>query len=268
MDPERDGIHGPAAYGYMADVSTTTGLSSNDDATVSAGGSPNDEAYYDYEDWMEDPEWAEDADSYYEANEELQIEEDVICWFVEQGVHPQTCSPEDLDMMYDAVEAETTAYFVRDNAQKRGFTAPASSNMYQSQSSLSPEERQAKVMAAKQRSRCRACGQQGHWKHDPVCPKRRFTSKGKGLDSTKEKAKERAKDFDVQKEESLDTTVLEALHRRSRGLSTSVFEMRQRSHQPRRSFAEWLSTSMVPIQGQKKQKKKVQSRGWTRRYRG
>ena len=98
-------------------------------------------------------------------------------------------------MIYEAVEAETTAFFVRDHAQKRGFTAPASSNMYQNQGSLSQEERQAKVMAAKERSRCRACGQQGHWKHDPVCPKRRMT-KGKGKGGFgKGKSKNKGKGF-------------------------------------------------------------------------
>ena len=130
----------PRHFGYMAEVSTTSGGSSYEEAAAgSVAGSLNEETQQDHEDWTEDPEWAEDADFYHEASEELQIEEDVVCWFVSQGVHPQTCSPEDLDMIYDAVEAETTAFFVRDNAQRRGFTAPASSNMYQSQGSLSPD---------------------------------------------------------------------------------------------------------------------------------
>ena len=37
---------------------------------------------------------------------------------------------------------------------------------------MSAAEKQAKVMAAKQRSTCRASGQQGHWERDLVCPKR------------------------------------------------------------------------------------------------
>ena len=84
-------------YGYMADASTTSGTSVAEETYSSVGGSLNEESLYEHEDWTEDPEWLEETESYYDAGDELQIEEDVICWFVEQGVHPQTCSTEDLE---------------------------------------------------------------------------------------------------------------------------------------------------------------------------
>ena len=122
-------------------------------------------------------EWPEEEEyeGYYdeEVGQELStVEETVVCWYAEQGISAQTCSQEDLDMVIDAVEAEQMAYFTKGQAHRRGLSVPASSS-YQLSTGMSPTDRQSKVLAAKQRSRCRACNQMGHWKDDPICPKKR-----------------------------------------------------------------------------------------------
>ena len=114
-----------------------------------------------------------------EAEMEETFEEDIVAWFADQGIHTQTCGMEDLEVIYDTVETEAAAYFARQQAAQRGYSIPAQNN-YQSSSNSTPQERQARVLAAKQRTRCRACGQQGHWQRDWICPKRRSKGKGKG----------------------------------------------------------------------------------------
>ena len=86
-------------------------------------------------------------------------------------------------MMLEAVEIEVAAYYTKSHAEARGLSTPAGRS-YES-SSLTPQERQARVLSAKQRSRCRACGQIGHWQRDPICPKAR----GKGVGGSKAKGK-------------------------------------------------------------------------------
>ena len=116
---------------------------------------------------------------YEEEQQELdRIEEDVVCWYSEQGILPQTCAEEDLEMVYNAVEAEHLAYYAKGLAHRRGVSMPAGAS-YQT-TNLTPQERQARVLAAKQRSRCKACGQMGHWRNDAICPKRKYKGKSKG----------------------------------------------------------------------------------------
>eukprot|EP00435_Cladocopium_sp_Y103_P058019 s404_g20.t1 len=95
---------------------------------------------------------------------------------------------EDVELVVDAVEVEISAYYNRMQAESRGVTSPANSSNYGGGSTtMSSQERQAKVLAAKQRSHCRACGQLGHWQRDPICPQRGrgkgFGKKGKGWKS-------------------------------------------------------------------------------------
>eukprot|EP00435_Cladocopium_sp_Y103_P032430 s1165_g8.t1 len=129
----------------------------------------DDESYY-----PEDESWAFEDDP-----REIEIEEEVIAWYSSQNIDAQTCSAEDLDMLVDAVEVEISAYYNKMQAEHRGVTSPAGSSNYGG-STLSSQERQAKVLAAKQRARCRACGQVGHWQRDPVCPHRKGRGKGAG----------------------------------------------------------------------------------------
>ena len=144
-----------------------------------------DEAWYD----EEPPQTSEQNEVYtaaatneeeYYQEEELQteedprereIEEEVVAWYATQNIDAQTCSLEDLEMVVEAVEVEIAAYYSRWQAEQRGVSIPASTTSYGTGNpQMTPQERQAKVMAAKQRSRCRACGQLGHWQRDPICP--------------------------------------------------------------------------------------------------
>ena len=104
-----------------------------------------------------------------------------MAWYASQNIDAQVCSGEDLELVQDAVEVEMSAYYAKMQAESRGISAPASGNNYAT-TTLSSQERQAKVLAAKQRSRCRSCGQMGHWARDPICPSRggKFGSKGSG----------------------------------------------------------------------------------------
>ena len=129
----------------------------------------------------EDEETYADDDSYMTANEddprEKEIEEEVVAWYAAQRIDSQTCSAEDLEMVIDAVEAAVVSYYTRWQSEQRGVTSPAGGSNYST--SMTPQERQSKVLAAKQRSRCRACGQMGHWARDPICPQRKTKGKGK-----------------------------------------------------------------------------------------
>ena len=149
----------------------------------------------------ETPENAEYDEELYDENYEetpegpegTQLEEDIVAWYADQGIHAQTCSAEDLELIYDTVEHETAAFYSRQQAAHRGYSVPASNSMYQSNNNQTPQERQAKVLAAKQRTRCRACGQQGHWQRDWICPKRKGGFKGKGKNKDKGKVQSKGK---------------------------------------------------------------------------
>jgi|OrbCmetagenome_4_1107370.scaffolds.fasta_scaffold45157_2 hypothetical protein len=152
------------------------------------------EAYQEsYANYQEDDETYGDDDAAWEDDQrEREIEEEVVIWYASQNIDAQTCAQEDLELVVDAVEVEISAYYNRMQAEHRGVTSPANNSNYAGGSStMSSQERQAKVPAAKQRSRCRACGQLGHWQRDPICPQRGrgkgFGKKGKGGKSGKTK---------------------------------------------------------------------------------
>ena len=58
---------------------------------------------------------------------------------------------------------------------------------------MTPEQRAQKVTAVKNRTRCRECGQIGHWKGDSACPKAKgggsTAPSGKGQHKSKGKSK-------------------------------------------------------------------------------
>ena len=112
---------------------------------------------------QEDDETYGDDDAAWEDDQrEREIEEEVVIWYASQNIDAQTCAQEDLELVVDAVEVEISAYYNRMQAEHRGVTSPANSSNYAGGSSnMSSQERQAKVLAAKQRSHCRACGQFG-----------------------------------------------------------------------------------------------------------
>ena len=73
-----------------------------------------------------------------------------MAWYADQGIHAQTCSAEDLELIYDTVEHdtvehETAAFYSRQQAAHRGYSVPASNSLYQSNNNQTPQERQAKV---------------------------------------------------------------------------------------------------------------------------
>ena len=135
----------------------------------------------------------EDAE-YQEIEGEEEFEQEIVAWFVEQGIHPQTCGADDLEMLYDTVEAEAVAFYSRQMASNRGYSVPVINN-YQPSGTSTLQEKQARVLAAKQRTRCRACGQQGHWQRDWICPKRKSKGsfKGKGVHKGGKGGKDKSK---------------------------------------------------------------------------
>ena len=168
--------------GYMTDFADDNSLEDSSQA-----GYNNVETYQDsYANHQEDDETYGDDDAAWEDDQrEREIEEEVVIWYASQSIDAQTCAQEDLELVVDAVEVEISAYYNRMQAEHRGVTSPANSSNYAGGSStMSSQERQAKVLAAKQRSHCRACGQLGHWQRDPICPQRGrgkgFGKKGKG----------------------------------------------------------------------------------------
>ena len=141
-----------------------------------AGGEGTYEQWPDEEDvGYPDEDWREEA----EDPREREIEEEVVAWYASQSIDAQVCSGDDLELVQDAVEVEMQAYYTKMQAESRGISAPASGNNYAT-TTMTSQERQAKVLAAKQRSRCRACGQIGHWARDPICPGRKGKGKVKG----------------------------------------------------------------------------------------
>ena len=92
-------------------------------------------------------------------------------------------------MIYDAVDAELTAFYARGQISQRGYSAPAGGGGYAPSGTMTPADRQARVLAAKQRTKCRACGQQGHWQHDAICPKRSSSKGFKGWSKGNSKGK-------------------------------------------------------------------------------
>ncbi len=167
-------------HSYMAEIDET-------EDTTTAVSTAADETEWDYYDGEEYQEAVET----YDGDDDNSLEEDIVAWYAEQGIHSQTCSPEDMELIYDTVEYEAAAYFTRQQASQRGYTVPASGGSYAPSSTSTPQERQARVLAAKQRTRCRACGQVGHWQRDWVCPARK--GKGKGFKGAKGKGKKGSK---------------------------------------------------------------------------
>ena len=169
---------GGKSYGYMAtaeEKEESHGAGGEElESTYAedhAGADWEDEGYQNDDSWIHDP--AEEA-------ELAELEASVVCWYAEQGISAQTCCDEDLNLIVDAVEAEQLAYYAKGQAKGRGLSFSAGgSSPYQLQGQMSPQEKQAKVLAAKQRSRRRACNQMGHWKDDPVCPRNKGRGKGK-----------------------------------------------------------------------------------------
>lgn len=172
---------------YMAEQS-------EDGTSPVSGGGSDEPAWTEGEasEWSyADDDWIEVEDEVYHVDEteEKTLEENVVCWFSEQGINAQTCSSEDLNMIYDAVDAELTAFYARGQISQRGYSAPASGGSYAPSGTMTPADRQARVLAAKQRTKCRACGQQGHWQHDAICPKRSSSKGYKGWSKGKSKGK-------------------------------------------------------------------------------
>ena len=165
-------------YGYLAESDITTQEPSEITANL-----VDDEENFDYT----EEEHYEEGDEWLDNDGEVKLEEEIVAWYSEQGIHTQTCSAEDLELIYDTVETEAAAYFTRQQAAQRGHSVPAGHNPYQTNAPVSDQEKQARVLAAKQRSRCRACGQQGHWQRDWICPKRKggFKGKSKGFKGKK-----------------------------------------------------------------------------------
>ena len=75
---------------------------------------------------------------------EMEIEEEVIAWYSSQNIDTQTCSPEDLEMLVDAVEVEISAYYNRMQAEQRGVSTPAGTSNYGGLTLSSQERRRTR----------------------------------------------------------------------------------------------------------------------------
>ena len=176
---QRDGYRSWSSRGstaYAADLHSGDDQGSHEDGYYTASETYSDwQVYEDEESYYPDEEISGSAAE--DDAREREIEEEVVAWYAQQSIDSQTCSAEDLEMVIDAVEAEVVSYYTKWQSEQRGVSSPAGGTNYGT--SMSVADRQAKVLAAKQRSRCRACGQVGHWQRDPICPKRNVKGKGK-----------------------------------------------------------------------------------------
>ena len=64
--------------------------------------------------------------------------------------------------------------------QRRGKGLNAGGKDWSGKRNLSLEERKRKLAELKPRTRCQACGQQGHWAGDRQCPRSKGSGGGKG----------------------------------------------------------------------------------------
>ena len=79
---------------------------------------------------------------------------------------------ENMTILADAVQCETTALFARGQAAGRGVRMERGHGPHGFKpraSSLSIEDRRKKLVELKSKSTCKACGKRGHWAGDPGC---------------------------------------------------------------------------------------------------
>ena len=145
-----------------------------------------DEAYFgcDYDQTYSEyrPDDGNDAGYYagYEAEVDYDLYEgedpilNVFAAMVAEGLD-ENIDQESAEYAAEVLQAESEAYFTRQQAQSRGHSGFG--GKYEVRGELSLEERKARVTALKARTACRRCGQKGHWSGDPTCPK--GSSKGK-----------------------------------------------------------------------------------------
>ena len=210
---EREKSNKGKGYGKWSSKSSSYGGSGKGYGyyTAECGATADEETpeeHYATEETYEYDEEATVEEIYEEEQQDLdRLEEDVVCLYSEMGILPQTCAEEDLEMIYNAVEVEHMAFYAKGQPHRRGVNVPAGAS-YQT-SNLTPQERQARVLAAKQRSRCKACGQVGHWRNDAICPKRKYKGKGKGgfKDGSKGKNKTKSKPTSPPKQRTVYFTV-------------------------------------------------------------
>ena len=91
----------------------------------------------------------------------------------------------------DIIQAEYEAYFLRNKAKGQGLAGfskgagAGKGGTYNVSGQLTLEERKQRIQSLKQKTRCRRCGQLGHWAGDGSCPKGKSKGgRGKGSGSS------------------------------------------------------------------------------------
>lgn len=114
--------------------------------------------------------FAGDTEEY--EDEKQAIEQDVVCSFLAAGADPN--DSDDCGQMAEAAQAETYAYFTRKQFKGKGVSTSARVHNYKPpRNEIKWDTRKKRVEDAKKKSRCRDCGEIGHWSGDPQCKKKK-----------------------------------------------------------------------------------------------
>ena len=122
--------------------------------------------YYDEDpDYEEEDFDGEEEEEYYDDDvEEAQLE--TLCEMLDEGYD----DPEDLEAL---VNTQSVAYLAKGHVEGKGKGNSFQRRPFKGRgkgSSLTLEDRRAKLRQLKERSTCKACGRKGHWAGDPGCP--------------------------------------------------------------------------------------------------
>ena len=89
------------------------------------------------------------------------------------GLDPDYVTEEEADNLQDAMICEVCAFSSHESARKSGVDVGRNIHQYRPRTGeLSLEERRRNVHQIEKKSRCRDCGQIGHWSGDSTCKKR------------------------------------------------------------------------------------------------
>ena len=109
-------------------------------------------------------------------NVEDQIAHDVLQSFVTAGADVDV--PEHFNQICHCFHAEREAFFAREGARRSGARITPSIHNFRPRSELSFDDRKKMLAKAKSNSKCKRCGEKGHWQGDPECNKGKGGSKG------------------------------------------------------------------------------------------
>ena len=109
-------------------------------------------------------------------NVEEQIAHDVLQSFVTAGADVDV--PEHCNQICHCFHTEREAFFAREGARRSGAKITPSIHNFRPRSELSFDDRKKMLAKAKSNSKCKRCGEKGHWQGDPECKKGKGAGKG------------------------------------------------------------------------------------------